>query len=160
MSMCYDADASMKASSNIVYGTSEAFQEMHYEVDIPLYHQCLCVYVGSDYAAVGSAHCEMPPTEAKVGAITIPNFPEAGMYSIFVDRPESYPSPIHFAACIAHESVHISNRLFHNLGHDCDPENDEPQAYLIEFLVSTILGLAYTEQAKDETHQPNPNEES
>lgn len=42
-------------------------------------------------------------------------------------------------AALAHECVHVANRIFHFVQHEPDRDNDEPTAYLVEFL----FGEAY-----------------
>lgn len=40
---------------------------------------------------------------------------------------------------IAHEAVHMTNRLFSMVGAKLDSDNDEPQAYMVTFFVEAIL---------------------
>lgn len=40
---------------------------------------------------------------------------------------------------IAHEAVHMTNKLFAMVGAKLDSENDEPQAYMVTFFVESIL---------------------
>jgi hypothetical protein len=53
---------------------------------------------------------------------------------------------------IAHECVHFKNFLFERIGFQCDTENDEAEAYLIEWVMNqTILlleGMGFKEQIK------------
>jgi hypothetical protein len=39
---------------------------------------------------------------------------------------------------IAHESVHLANRMFNHVGQDLDIDNDEAQAYLVEWFFDKI----------------------
>lgn len=39
---------------------------------------------------------------------------------------------------IAHEAVHICNYIFKNVGAELDKTNDEPQAYLVGWIVEEI----------------------
>lgn len=40
---------------------------------------------------------------------------------------------------IAHESVHVVNMVFHMIGHEPDVNNDEPQAYLTEWVFDKTI---------------------
>lgn len=40
---------------------------------------------------------------------------------------------------MAHEAVHAANHAFSNAGAKLDVDNDEPQAYLVDFVVRQIL---------------------
>ena len=39
---------------------------------------------------------------------------------------------------VAHEAVHIKNRIFEHAGILHDPKNDEPEAYLLGWIVKQI----------------------
>lgn len=45
---------------------------------------------------------------------------------------------IELIATIAHEAVHACNTMFNCIGAKLDSNNDEPQAYLIDFIVKEI----------------------
>lgn len=47
-------------------------------------------------------------------------------------RPDAKPS------IIAHEAVHLANYILSHAGVKLDPQNDEPQAYLVGWLVDEI----------------------
>ncbi len=42
------------------------------------------------------------------------------------------------AGTIAHEAIHIKNRIFKFTGIKNDLDNDEPEAYLVKWIVNTI----------------------
>lgn len=41
-------------------------------------------------------------------------------------------------AIIAHESVHVKNKIFNQIGHKNSTKNDEPEAYLVEFIFNVV----------------------
>ena len=41
-------------------------------------------------------------------------------------------------AIIVHESVHIKNKIFNQIGHKNSTNNDEPEAYLVEFIFNIV----------------------
>lgn len=45
------------------------------------------------------------------------------------------------AGRIAHEAIHIKNRIFKYSGIENDPDNDEPEAYLVQWIVNKIHGV-------------------
>jgi len=54
--------------------------------------------------------------------------------------------PAFFASVVAHECVHIVNKIYLDRFIQLDRENDEPQAYLLSFFVQEIL--AHVEKYK------------
>jgi len=60
-------------------------------------------------------------------------FERDGMkYMVFLAKDKGYPTP----GIIAHESKHLVNSIFIDIGHDLDPHNDEPEAYLLSWIVN------------------------
>lgn len=52
---------------------------------------------------------------------------------------------------ITHEAVHVANRIFFNIGHTLEATNDEPQAYLTEWVFDQVL--IFLEKCKDECNK-------
>lgn len=52
---------------------------------------------------------------------------------------------------VVHEAVHAANRVFHAIGHNPDLLNDEPQAYLTEYIFSQCV--KFLEKYKDECNK-------
>lgn len=42
-------------------------------------------------------------------------------------------------SCITHEIIHIKNIIFDVIGHVSNAENDEPEAYLVQYLYDKII---------------------
>ena len=51
---------------------------------------------------------------------------------------------------IAHEAKHVTNRVFINIGHYLDLENDEPECYLLSWVVNRITDAHNDLLKKDE----------
>lgn len=47
---------------------------------------------------------------------------------------------------LAHESVHGANMIFQLVGHELDTNNDEPQAYLVEWIFEKAWEFVYGEK--------------
>ena len=60
------------------------------------------------------------------------------------DAPQDYNIRVMFerkyieAGTIAHEAIHLKNQIFKNKGITNDPDNDEPEAYLVQWFVNKI----------------------
>lgn len=52
---------------------------------------------------------------------------------------------------IVHESVHAANRVFQNIYHRVDTDNDEPSAYLTEWIFNQAMN--FLEKCKDECNK-------
>jgi hypothetical protein len=84
-------------------------------VEIPLYFEKFKIVVG-DF--------DSPEYEARV-------LFEKNMMVLYI-KPQASPE------IVAHEAVHIANHTFKNCGIRIDVDNDEPQAYLIGWIVKQI----------------------
>lgn len=56
------------------------------------------------------------------------------LYIVFSTQQKNYPTP----GIIAHEAKHLVNEIFIDIGHDLDRYNDEPEAYLLGWIVDKI----------------------
>ena len=65
-----------------------------------------------------------------------------------------YVQPTASPSVVAHEAVHIANYVFIRCGIMPDLENDEPQAYLVGWIVNQISTILV--KAKESTGKPNP----
>tara|TARA_A100000164_G_C21939621_1_gene789928 strand:+ start:1144 stop:1494 length:351 start_codon:yes stop_codon:yes gene_type:complete len=55
-------------------------------------------------------------------------------YVFFATDKKGYPTP----GLIAHEAKHLVNEIFIEIGYNLDRENDEPEAYLLMWVVNRI----------------------
>lgn len=73
----------------------------------------------------------------------------------FLVTNESDPTKIKFfvnveyPSCIMHEIIHIKNIIFDVIRHDSNRHNDEPEAYLVQYLYEKIVEVYY--KHKDNT---------
>jgi hypothetical protein len=75
-----------------------------------------------------------PDLSQKAGTVfEIPQKSGATVYLVWTRKKH--------AAVVAHECVHAANVLLKSRGWKPELDNDEPQAYLVEALVSAALGL-------------------
>jgi len=81
--------------------------------------------------------------QKKFKKIEISNFDGAVFYEkdelfiVFSAEQKGYPTP----GIIAHEAKHLVNNIFIAISHDLDRYNDEPEAYLIGWIVDKIHEL-------------------
>ncbi len=59
------------------------------------------------------------------------------IYCVFYALEKGYPTP----GIIAHESKHLVNNIFIRIGHKLSRWNDEPEAYLLGWIVDRIHEL-------------------
>lgn len=107
---------------------------------IPVYHGSLIVAQGNDFEAICKkldVNWDDVQLGETTGAATI-TVEEDGILDFFMlfrmgaDWRE-----------VAHESLHFVNRLFANRGVILDPENDEPQAYMLGWALSRCSETLY-----------------
>lgn len=73
----------------------------------------------------------------------------------FVLTNELNPTKIKFfinvecPSCIIHEIIHVKNIIFDIIGHNSNRYNDEPEAYLVQYLYKKIIEVYY--KHKDNT---------
>jgi len=81
--------------------------------------------------------------QKKFKKIEISNFDGAVFYEkdelfiVFSAEQKGYPTP----GIIAHEAKHLANNIFIDIGHTLDCYNDEPEAYLLGWIVNRIHEL-------------------
>lgn len=69
-----------------------------------------------------------------------------GWMSVFIIVDSTHKQ---FHPCvITHEAVHCANMIFQYIGHIPDANNDEPQAYLTEWIFEKAYNFIYDESAK------------
>jgi len=56
------------------------------------------------------------------------------VYCVFLSLKKGYPTP----GIIAHEAKHLVNNIFIDISHELDPYNDEPECYLLGWIVNRI----------------------
>ena len=56
------------------------------------------------------------------------------LYAVFSTKQKNYPTP----GIIAHEAKHLVNHIFNDINHRLDSWNDEPECYLLGYIVDEI----------------------
>jgi len=59
---------------------------------------------------------------------------EEMLYIVFSSQQKGFPTP----GIIAHEAKHLVNEIFIDICHELDRHNDEPEAYLLGWIVDKI----------------------
>ncbi len=97
-------------------------------VQIPLYGGKIVVYQVSDLKAIQEKH-DLTDVEG-CDALSFQINSKQGV-GVFYLAFEGKPNP----SIIAHEAVHITNMILKHIYAKLDIENDEPQAYLLGWIV-------------------------
>ncbi|MCK5605285.1 hypothetical protein KAR91_25560 [Candidatus Pacearchaeota archaeon] len=97
-------------------------------IKIPLYHGEIIIIQTDDLSKIEKEY----KTESLhyCDAVVFRNFKPNG-YSKYVIAFDSKVDP----SIIAHESLHLTGYIFHDMKAYFDIENDEPQCYLLEWIV-------------------------
>ncbi|WP_374440543.1 hypothetical protein [Epilithonimonas sp.] len=99
------------------------------KINIPIYYGTLILIKDEDFTAVNKKYNHNIPES--YGAVSFEN-KEAKNFEYVVVMVNTNIS------LIAHEAVHICNFIFKNVGIELDRNNDEPQAYLVGWIVDEI----------------------
>ena len=101
-------------------------------IHVPLYHRTVMVCGNKyDLPLFGISTPEWPSDEGTCVARTFNNTETGDTVMMFRDE---YPS----CGTIAHECLHTMNFILNRAGHAPDRLKDEPDAYLLEFLVEGV----------------------
>lgn len=98
-------------------------------IEIPIYFGDLVLIKTNDFQEVNKVY----GTEASndYEAFTFQNEPKGKFYAVF------NPDKIDFSV-VAHECVHLKNYIFMSHGVQLDLENDETEAYFLEWIFKQI----------------------
>ena len=96
-------------------------------IKVPLYFQRLTIIQTDDFETIEEAY-KLEEAPSKYEAMVFPW--KGDIVAVF----NSNVTP----SIIAHEAVHICNMVFWNVGVKKDLLNDEPEAYLVGWLVDQI----------------------
>lgn len=96
-------------------------------IEVPLYYQSLQIVVAPNLQLA------LNEMDIKEDAEDFESFLIPGRHKILLLIKPTAPSSV-----IAHESVHIVNQIFKSAHIQLDIDNDEPQAYLMGWVVEQI----------------------
>lgn len=105
-------------------------------ITIPIYHYCLRIVVCDEI-------------EDALNKYHIKNTKQDGCFIDYGDRgmicitPDSGPT-------IVHECEHAKNAIWNLIGHSSNPVNDEPDAYLLEYIYEQVMKVVNKHLASKE----------
>lgn len=103
------------------------------KIQVPIYDFTIYVTIFDKWEEIKKYH-EGATEDEREGFILINNT-DATKLRLFVNV--EYPS------CIMHEIIHIKNMIFDIIHHNSDRHNDEPEAYLVQYLYKKIVEVYY-----------------
>jgi len=106
-----------------------------YKINIPIYHGYLIIIISKNIKKVLKKYKEKTPDNSNDwGATTINRKNKKGMTEyICIFRPD-HLTPM----TIAHEAMHLTNRILNDRGISITYDNDEVECYLLGWIVKQI----------------------
>ena len=99
------------------------------ERNIPIYEGRLVVAIDKDLGVISGAYGLICDAKANAAFASRWQDDAGGRHYLIALTPDVSHG------AIAHESKHITNYIFSNIGAMLDPENDEPECYLLGWIV-------------------------
>lgn len=112
--------------------------------DLPVYGQVIYFIDTNDCDKLNSRHPTEVETEPYAVALTLCKYKNGNSrkyYAIVLNTKSPHGKPT--IGVLAHECLHIVNMISYNLGMKADFKNDEPQAYLLDYLVDKAMEFYY-----------------
>lgn len=103
------------------------------KVQVPIYDFTIYVTIFDKWEEVAKWHYNDKDDEREGFILTNKSNPTKIKFFVNVE----YPS------CIMHEIIHVKNIIFDTIGHSSDMHNDEPEAYLVQYLYQKIIEVYY-----------------
>ena len=97
-------------------------------ITVPIYKYCLKIVVFDNYQEVADKYFN--GKENDCNAITV----DYGDKSMMCIPPDHIPT-------IVHECEHVKSNIWRRIGHITTPENDEVDAYLLEYIFKEAMKL-------------------
>ncbi|QQV91428.1 hypothetical protein M1M25_gp112 [Tenacibaculum phage Gundel_1] len=114
------------------------------KIVIPIYGQDMYFIDTNDCDKLNNTHATEEEKEPYAVALTLYKYKNGdsnAYYAIVLNTKSSHGKPS--IGVLAHECLHIVNMISHNLGMKPDFKNDEPQAYLLDYLVDKAMKFYY-----------------
>ena len=108
-------------------------------IKIPIYNFTLSVYIFDEWEEINKYYTKDLEIERE-GFLLINN-EDVNKLKLFIN----FECP----SCIIHEIIHIKNIIFDIIDHTSNRYNDEPEAYLVQYLYEKIIDIYY--KHKDNT---------
>lgn len=109
------------------------------KIKVPIYNFTIYVTIFDKWEEIKKYH-ESVIEDEREGFILI-NDTDITKLRVFIN--------VECPSCIMHEIIHIKNIIFDVIGHISDRHNDEPEAYLVQYLYKKIVEVYY--KHKDNT---------
>jgi hypothetical protein len=109
---------------------------LHKYIEIPLYRGILSLIISDNIKEIQTIIPEFDSEEIYAHAY-YHKYKEKQCFSVIININNA-GKKIKYGT-IAHESVHICNMIFELRDIKIEFENDEPQAYLVEWVVDTVM---------------------
>lgn len=103
------------------------------KIQIPIYDFIVDVTIFDEWEEIKKYHKNVLEDERE-GFILI-NDADATKLRLFVN--------VECPSCIMHEIIHIKNIIFDIINHNSNRHNDEPEAYLVQYLYKKIVEVYY-----------------
>lgn len=98
------------------------------KIRVPIFNEVIRLYIGNVDKVAKAYNC------GDVSEYDAFCFREKGRY-IAIFRKKLKPS------IIVHEATHLANMILTDIGHKIDGDNDEVQAYLLQWIFEQISGI-------------------
>ncbi|SED10958.1 hypothetical protein SAMN04489761_4303 [Tenacibaculum sp. MAR_2009_124] len=120
------------------------------EIELPIYHGTIVFIDSNDIGKINERH----KLDAK-------REPFASAYENYKKLDDGSTQTYYLIVCnsktkldftvgsVAHECFHITNFIFENRGIKADLNNDEPQAYLLEYLMDIAYGFYFAKKTTE-----------
>ena len=100
----------------------------HKVIIVPIYRYALRIVVFDDFKEVVETFPEVKHNDSKGTVI------DYGDKSMICVPPDDIPT-------VVHECEHVKNSIWKRIGFIPTPENDEPDAYLLEYLYKEVMKI-------------------
>ena len=103
------------------------------KIQVPIYNFTVYVNIFDKWDEIKKYYIDNPDNERE--GFMLVNDLQPTKIRLFVNA--ECPS------CIVHEIIHIKNEIFNVINHTIDKDNDEPEAYLVQYLYNKIVDVYY-----------------
>ena len=103
------------------------------KIQVPIYNFTIYVTVFDEWEEIKKYHKN--DTEDEREGFTLINDTDVTKLRLFVN--------VECPSCIMHEIIHIKNIIFDIICHNSNRYNDEPEAYLVQYLYEKIIEVYY-----------------
>ena len=103
------------------------------KIQVPIYNFTIYVTIFDKWEEIKKYHKN--DTEDEREGFILTNDTEATKLRLFVN--------VECPSCIMHEIIHIKNIIFDIINHNSNRYNDEPEAYLVQYLYNKIVEVYY-----------------